>query len=100
MSAIVTKSGDVARISMTGEFDFSNQEELRLAFEQAVEAAGGRIEIDLENTTFIDSGVIRLLLMLRDLAGRNNQTMSIVNCNDHIREIFQIGGFDQIFDIR
>lgn len=100
MSAIVTKSGDVARISMTGEFDFSNQEELRLAFEQAVEAAGGRIEIDLENTTFIDSGVIRLLLMLRDLAGRNNQTMSIVNCNEHIREIFQIGGFDQIFDIR
>lgn len=100
MPALITTQGNVARILLSGDFDFSNQEELKAAFEQAVLAKGGVIEADLEETTFIDSAVIRLFLKWREAAARQNKSLVIVNCNERIAEIFAIGGFDKIFDIR
>jgi len=41
-----------------------------------------------------------MFLKLRDMAERSNKSLTIVNCSERIAEIFAIGGFDQIFDIR
>ena len=100
MPATIAMTGTVARIGLLGDFDFSNQDELRLAFDQVISASEGEIEIDLENTSFIDSSVIRLFLKLLDMAEKSNKSLVIVHCNERIAEIFAIGGFDQVFDIR
>jgi len=99
MPITVSSSGNVARISLSGDFDFSSQEMLKQAIEQAINAEVQEIEIDLKNTSFIDSSVIRLFLKLRDMAMKNNRPLTIVNCSERILEIFVIGGFDQIFNI-
>ena len=100
MPAIIATLGNVAQIGLTGDFDFSNQDELRLAFEQVISAPETQIEIDMAMTSFIDSSVIRMFLKLRDMAEKSNKSLTIVNCSERIAEIFAIGGFDQIFDIR
>lgn len=100
MPATIAMTGNVARIGLLGDFDFSNQDELRLAFEQVISAQVGEIEIDLTMTGFIDSSVIRMFLKLRDMAEKNNKSLAIVHCNERITEIFAIGGFDKVFDIR
>ena len=100
MSVTVTTTGNVARLILSGEIDFSFQDDLKRASEQALNSAAGQIEIDMAQTSFIDSGVIRMFLKLHDTAKRKQVSLTILNCNEHIREIFQIGGFDQIFDIR
>src|SRR5574341_790783 len=100
MPATVASSGNVTQIGLTGDFDFSNQDELRLAFERVISAPQTQIEIDMQLTNFIDSSVIRMFLRLRDMAERSNKSLTIVNCSERITEIFAIGGFDQIFDIR
>ena len=100
MPATIAMTGTVARIGLLGDFDFSNQDELRLAFDQVISAQEDEIEIDLEKTSFIDSSVIRLFLKLRDMAEKSNKTLVIVHCNERITEIFAIGGFDQVFVIR
>ena len=100
MPATIAITGNVARIGLLGDFDFSNQDELRLTFEQVINAQGAEIEIDLQETSFIDSSVIRLFLKLRDMAEKNNKSLVIVHCNERIAEIFAIGGFDKVFDIR
>jgi anti-anti-sigma factor len=100
MPATMAVTGNVARIGLLGDFDFSNQEELRLIFDQVINVQEDEIEIDLEETNFIDSAVIRLLLKLRDMAEKNNKSLVIVHCNERITEIFAIGGFDRVFDIR
>lgn len=99
MALEVTTLGKVTSISLSGDFDFSHQDTLEQTFEQVIETNPLEIKIDLENTTFIDSSVIRMLLKLRDKALRNQSSLVIVNCNERIREIFVIGGFDQIFEI-
>ena len=100
MPATIALTGNVARIGLSGDFDFSNQEELRAAFEQVISAQEAEIEIDLEMTDFIDSSVIRLFLKLLDMAEKNNKSLTIVHCNERIAEIFAIGGFDKVFIIR
>ncbi len=100
MPATISTTGNVTQINLSGEFDFSSQDELKQVFEKAINAAATEIQLDLQRTNFIDSSVIRLFLKLHDSARKNNRSLSLIHCNERIYEIFAIGGFDQIFDIR
>jgi len=101
MPATVEITKNIASIILSGDFDFSTQESLGDAFEDALSADGIReIQVDLKDTTFIDSSVIRSLLKLRQSAMTDNKPLSLINCNEQIREIFVIGGFDQMFVLR
>jgi len=100
MAVKVSTSGNVTRVSLAGDLDFSAQDALKRAIDQAVNTSAAEVEVDMEKTTFIDSAIIRLLLKLRETAARNGKSMFIINCSEYIHEIFTIGGFDQIFDIR
>lgn len=100
MPIIVSSSGNICRLRLSGDFDFSSQDELKQAMDQAISAGMREVEIDLQDTNFIDSSIIRLFLKLRDMTVKKEQSLTIVNCSQRIREIFEIGGFDQIFQIR
>jgi anti-anti-sigma factor len=96
--AIVEITGEIARIILSGDIDFSTQGHLGNAIEEALGIEAAReLQVDMRDVTFIDSSVIRSLLKLREMAIAQNKSLSIWNCNEQIREIFVIGGFDQIF---
>ena len=98
MPARVEFTGDIARLILSGDFDFSTQEVLGSAIDEILSANAIRdIRVDLVEATFIDSSVIRALLKLREAALANGKSLSLWNCNEYIREIFTIGGFDQLF---
>lgn len=99
MPATISTSGNIARINLAGEFDFSSQDELKQVFEKAI-AAAQTIHLDMQHATFIDSSVIRMFLKLNETARKNGKSLVILNCSERIYEIFAIGGFDQIFDIQ
>ena len=100
MPVTTSTSANSTRINLSGEYDFSSQEELKKIFEETISLAAREIQLDMQNTIFIDSSVIRILLKLNETAKRNKKNLTIVNCNERIYEIFTIGGFDQVFDIR
>jgi anti-anti-sigma factor len=98
--AKVEVTGEVARIVLSGDVDFSTQGNLGEAIDQALSMdAAKEIQVDMTDATFIDSSVIRSLLKLQERALAKDKTMSIWNCNEQIREIFVIGGFDLMFVI-
>ena len=98
--AIVEIRGEIACIVLYGDVDFSIQENLGNAIDQALSVETAKeIQVDMTNATFIDSSVIRSLLKLQERARAEGKSISIWNCNEHIREIFGIGGFDQMFVI-
>ena len=93
-------TGEVARIVLSGDVDFSTQGNLGEAIDEALSMdAAKEIRVDMTDATFIDSSVIRSLLKLQERALAKDKTMSIWNCNEQIREIFAIGGFDLMFVI-
>jgi anti-anti-sigma factor len=98
--AKVEITGEIARIVLSGDLDFSTQGNLGDAFDQTLSSkATKEIHVDMTDATFIDSSVIRALLKLRETANAHDKLMSIWNCNEQILEIFVIGGFDQLFVI-
>jgi len=98
--AKVEITGEIARIILSGDLDFSTQGNLGDAIDQALSIELTKeIHVDMTDATFIDSSVIRALLKLREIAIAHDKSLSIWNCNEQIREIFVIGGFDQMFVI-
>jgi len=98
--AKVEITGEIAYIILSGSLDFSTQEHLSSVINQALSVDGAKeIRVDMTHATFIDSSVIRALLRLQESASANAKSVSIWNCNAQIREIFGIGGFDQLFVI-
>ena len=97
MPAKVEITGQVARILLSGDVDFSNQVDLGEAIDQALSVGTAKeIQVDMTDVNFINSSVIRTLLKLQERAATKKKSLSIWNCNDRIREIFVIGGFDQM----
>ena len=100
MPATVEFTGEIARIILSGTLDFSTQGKLADVFDEALSTLGAKeIQVDMTDVAFIDSSVIRALLKLREMALAHGKLLSIWNCNEYIREIFVIGGFDQLFVI-
>ncbi|HSL31659.1 MAG TPA: STAS domain-containing protein [Anaerolineales bacterium] len=98
MAAKVESDGGIARIVLSGDFDFSSQARLAEAFDEALLLPGvNEIRVDMTDTTFVDSSFIRALVKLRENARLAQRSLSIWNCNERVREIFVIGGFDQLF---
>jgi anti-sigma B factor antagonist len=99
MLATVEVLESVAFVRMFGEFDFSSQDMLEGAFNEAVNSPSGEVQVDLEKTTFFDSSVLRMLLKLREMTVKSGKGLSLINCHERLREIFEVGGFDRIFAI-
>ena len=98
MPAKVEFTGNVARIILSGNLDFSTQEDLVKVIDQALSRdAAKEIQVDMADVTFIDSSAIRALLHLQEMARGKEKSLSIWNCNEQIRETFAIGGFDRMF---
>jgi len=98
--AKVETTGKIARIILSGDIDFSTQGNLGDAIDQALSIdIAKEIHVDMTDATFIDSSVINTLLKLQEIASAKDKSLSIWNCNEQIREIFVIGGFDQMFVI-
>lgn len=98
MPAKVELTGNIARIVLSGNLDFSTQEDLVSAIDQALSSdAAKEIQVDMTDVAFIDSSAIRALLTLQERARGKEKSLSIWNCSEQIRETFSIGGFDRIF---
>jgi len=101
MSVAIGFHGTTASITLSGNIDYSLQEELRNATQQALSNERIReICVDFTDVTFLDSSVIRALLTLQKEADVAGKSLILLNCNNTMREVFEIGGFDRMFTFR
>jgi anti-anti-sigma factor len=101
MNVAIEIRGNVADITLSGNVDYSMQDEIRIANQQALSNENVReICVDFAQVMFLDSSVIRALLVLRREADAAGKSLVLLNCNDSTREVFEIGGFDRMFNFR
>lgn len=55
--------------------------------------------VDLANATNIDSSGLGMLLLMRDFTGGDESNIKIINCTDHILDIFHVTCFYRLFKI-
>jgi anti-anti-sigma factor len=101
MTVAVDFHGTTATIVLTGNVDYSMQEEIKDANQKTLSNQQvTEICVDFARVTFLDSSVIRALLTLQKEADAAGKSLVLLHCNDLTREVFEIGGFDRMFKFR
>ena len=101
MTITVEIHGPIANITLSGNIDYSTQEEIRKASHEALSADQVReICIDFANVTFMDSSIIRALLILQNETDAQGKSLVLLNINNYTRKVFEMGGFDKVFTFR
>lgn len=98
VAAELSASGDELVIRVTGRFDFSAHQEFRDAYEQ-LSGRPSRYRVDMQETSYLDSSALGMLLLLRDHAGGDSAEVTLANCNPDVRKILSISNFEQLFTI-
>jgi anti-sigma B factor antagonist len=86
-------------VSVSGEVDLATAPALERTLLDAAEDWTGEVIVDLTCCSFLDSRGLTALLATRGRLARSNRSLGLVLSNPNVLKIFQITGFDQIFEI-
>jgi anti-anti-sigma factor len=98
ISSKINSEGTEITISVVGRFDFNLHQKFRSVLGQA----SGRIltfTVDLQQSDYMDSAALGMLLLLLDKVGGHKDRVKIINPNQTIRKILEIANFDKLFTI-
>lgn len=90
--AIETSPGEV---SLRGEFDLGNVEDLRAALATAGESPDGGITVHLGELTFIDSSGLNELIR----PVQQGRRVELRSCPEKVRRLLQVTGFETVLEI-
>lgn len=82
-------------IVLRGRFDASQA----VKAEKALALAEGATDIDCEALVYISSAGIGCLLAVQKRLGALNCSLRLIRMRPHIRELFELAGFDTVFEI-
>ena len=83
-------------VSLHGRLDASQVDNARAVLDQL----DGTCEVDFAELSYIASAGLGLLFGTQKRLLDGGGGLTLINLSPHIREIFQIAGFDHIFKIR
>jgi anti-sigma B factor antagonist len=83
------------KILIRGRLDAAQVERARETFDRVQTSC----EVDFEELAYISSAGLGLLFATQKRLVDAGQGLRLINLNPHIREVFQIAGFDTIFEI-
>jgi anti-sigma B factor antagonist len=83
-------------IQLHGRFDASQIETAKASFE----SLHGSCTMDFQDLSYISSAGLGLLFATQKRLVDGGGAITLINLNPHIREIFNIAGFDNIFEIK
>jgi len=82
-------------IHLHGRFDAAQIEAAEKVFKRVEESC----DVDFAELEYISSAGLGLLFATQRRLVDRGEALRLVNLNPHIREIFQIAGFHNVFDI-
>lgn len=91
-------SDNCARITISGMIDTLDAERLLSELESLIEDAAN-IEFNLEQTAYISSSGLRVLLRAMDIAVERGGLMKVVKSSEFVREILTAVGFHNLFSV-
>ena len=98
MDSIV--EGGVARLVMSGRFDFTAHREFRRVSSELIDMnAVSTIVLDFGGLTYLDSAALGMLLMARERSENLGKRLSLTNCRGSVAQVLEIANFHKLFDM-
>lgn len=89
------RRGNNGEIRLAGRLDASQVERVREELKSLTKSC----TVDFTELDYISSAGMGVLLGTQKRLADSGQSLTLVNLNRHIREIFRIAGFDNVFSI-
>ena len=99
ITSSTSSDGKELTIQIQGRFDFSAHQDFRGSYE-SLSSKPSRYLVDMNETTYLDSSALGMLLLLRDHAGGDSAAIKILNCSPDVKKILTISNFEQLFTIQ
>ena len=88
----------VARISISGRFDFQTHRDFKAGYAPSLENPAIReFEIELSQVDYLDSSALGIMMLLRERAQSAGKTVVLVRPNPAIVQILDIANFNKLF---
>ncbi|MCX7207211.1 MAG: STAS domain-containing protein [Proteobacteria bacterium] len=101
MTPTVQIEGDVGRVVLSGQFDFSAHREFRQVCETLISNPSIKeVLVDFQNVNYLDSSALGMLLLLKEKIGAASKSLALVNCRESVKQVLDIACFGKIFVIR
>jgi HptB-dependent secretion and biofilm anti anti-sigma factor len=90
----------VARITITGRFDFQLNRGFKGAFAPLIEDAAVReIEVELSMVDYLDSSALGMLMLLNRQANGSNKSLTLLDPSGVASNVLEVANFSRIFKI-
>lgn len=89
----------VTALAVKGRIDSTTAATLGQKMESVVAAPSGRLVVDFRDLEYISSAGFRVLLMAARRAESSGGRMVLCNLSSKVRQLFDLGGFLDIFSI-
>jgi anti-sigma B factor antagonist len=86
---------DDGRVVMAGRFDAAQVEAARRVFD----SVGGACQVDFAGVDYISSAGLGVLLAAQRRLRAAGTGLRLAHLSPHLRDVFAIAGFDQLFEI-
>ena len=83
------------QIELSGRFDAAQEAKARAVLDRIE----GNCTIDFENLIYISSSGLSVMIYTYKRLKQKGYSLTLVNLNSHILDIFKLTGLDKIFDI-
>jgi anti-sigma B factor antagonist len=97
-SVSIVPERDEITVVPVGDLDLGSVDVLEREVDELRRAGFERIVIDLRQVEFIDSQGLRLLIVLRNAAKRERQTLRLIAGSDAVQRLFAMTGTLGLFD--
>lgn len=99
MSFDLTKEQDVAVVDVEGQLIVGNRQELKQKVLEELEGGERRFLIDFQNTGYIDSSGLGVLVSLSKRIREKGGELRLANLNEDLRTLFELTKLDTLFQI-
>ncbi|WP_247646368.1 STAS domain-containing protein [Deefgea sp. CFH1-16] len=91
MTPTVQIEGNVGRVILSGQFDFSAHREFRQVCESLIANAEIKeVLVDFQNVNYLDSSALGMLLLLKEKISAASKSLALVNCRDTVSRYLKL----------
>jgi len=91
--------GNFCVVTLSGRVDSTNANDLMARLKALISSGEKSIVVDCGAVLYLTSAAFRALLVATDEAERNAAKFVLCSLGGHVRELFEMGGFLDVFSI-
>ncbi len=95
----MSNDGKIMHISVTGRFDYKITKEFRESYNTAAKHKGVTYYVNLNDTSYIDSSALGILLLLRERAKNNDGRVILEQPGEQVNQTLKVANFEKLFTI-